>query len=242
MSEYVIVLRGPCGRVDVRIRAGVPAWVGRHGENDLSLPFGSISRFHARIEWERGAVLPVVRDCGSHNGTFVDGRQATATEPVPLGHGSRLRLGEVVLQVTLEGADGAEALLPDADEDDEVYLATDPRPAEEGRLEGVDPVRRLLLLLEREERTGLLVVWLPSGAVWLTLGAGKLMHAWREEEGGNMRALRRLLEEGRAGQRYRLQRTIEVRDGAPLGLSPTAMFRELDTSKIELFLTSTPPT
>jgi diguanylate cyclase (GGDEF)-like protein len=52
------------------IRKGHSLTIGRAAENDIVLPHGSVSRFHAVIEWSED--LPALSDLGSTNGTSVN--------------------------------------------------------------------------------------------------------------------------------------------------------------------------
>ena len=58
--------------------------VGRSGENDYSIDEASVSILHARIERDSlngGDVVDLI-DCGSSNGTFVNGKKVQ-TIPIP---------------------------------------------------------------------------------------------------------------------------------------------------------------
>src|SRR6476660_6073764 len=63
--------------------------IGRHSENDLSIPNGKLSREHVKIE-SFGEVY-VVSDSGSSNGTTLNG--ADLRDPVALKDGDKLNLG-----------------------------------------------------------------------------------------------------------------------------------------------------
>lgn len=63
--------------------------VGRHSECDLNIPNGKLSRQHIKIE-SFGEVF-VVSDCGSSNGTTLNG--ANLKEPIALNDGDVLNLG-----------------------------------------------------------------------------------------------------------------------------------------------------
>jgi hypothetical protein len=63
--------------------------IGRHSENDLSIPNGKLSRQHIRIE-SFGEVF-VVSECGSSNGTTLNGEDLR--DPVALRDGDILNLG-----------------------------------------------------------------------------------------------------------------------------------------------------
>lgn len=65
--------------------------VGRSSVCALPLQASDVSNEHAVISWGRRGWE--VRDLGSRNGTFVDGRRAPAREPVRLRPGAELRFG-----------------------------------------------------------------------------------------------------------------------------------------------------
>lgn len=67
--------------------------VGRDPQADIALDVNAVSRRHAELCWERGAW--VLRDLGSRNGTFVDGRRVAALE---LEAGSEIRIGDALLK------------------------------------------------------------------------------------------------------------------------------------------------
>ncbi len=63
--------------------------VGRHSENDLTVADGKLSRDHLKID--RFGDVFIVSDCGSSNGTTLNGENLT--EPVALKNEDRLNLG-----------------------------------------------------------------------------------------------------------------------------------------------------
>ena len=63
--------------------------IGRHSENDLSIPNSRLSRQHVKIE--TFAEVFIVSDCGSSNGTLLNG--ADLHDPVALKNGDILNLG-----------------------------------------------------------------------------------------------------------------------------------------------------
>ena len=71
------------------IRPGASTRIGRALDNDIVVGDASVSRHHASIEYRNGGFL--LRDLGSHNGTWLDGQRVTEA---PLGHGDALRLGD----------------------------------------------------------------------------------------------------------------------------------------------------
>ena len=66
--------------------------IGRHSENDLSIPSGKLSRQHVKIE--SFAEVFIVSDCGSSNGTTLNGDDLA--EPIALKDGDKLNLGDGV--------------------------------------------------------------------------------------------------------------------------------------------------
>jgi phosphoserine phosphatase RsbU/P len=75
--------------------------IGRSSRADLSLADRSLSREHARVYHSGDAWM--VEDCGSRNGTFLNGQPVR--QPAPLRSGDSLSLGSVALSVTLDAAD-----------------------------------------------------------------------------------------------------------------------------------------
>ena len=75
----------PSGPRHLLLRIGAPPLelepnrtlvVGRQPDCDLSIPSGKVSRRHAEIYWKRDR--PWIVDCGSQNGTTVNGRRITS--------------------------------------------------------------------------------------------------------------------------------------------------------------------
>jgi hypothetical protein len=63
--------------------------IGRHSNNDLSIPNGKLSREHVKID--RFADIFIVSECGSSNGTTLNGTELK--DPVALKNGDKLNLG-----------------------------------------------------------------------------------------------------------------------------------------------------
>jgi pSer/pThr/pTyr-binding forkhead associated (FHA) protein len=70
--------------------------IGR-GSVDVALPDPRVSRRHASLE-VYGAALLLIKDLGSTNGTFVNGRRVTACE---LADGDEIRVGDTTLIATI---------------------------------------------------------------------------------------------------------------------------------------------
>jgi len=73
------------------LRAGAPTLIGRAVDNDIVVGDASVSRHHASIEYRNGGF--VLRDLGSHNGTWLGGQRVTEA---PLALGDTLRLGDAL--------------------------------------------------------------------------------------------------------------------------------------------------
>ncbi|HVE57370.1 MAG TPA: FHA domain-containing protein [Pyrinomonadaceae bacterium] len=89
--------------------------IGRHSENDLSIPNGKLSRQHVKIE-SFGEVF-IVSDCGSSNGTTLNG--ADLRDPIALNDGDKLNLGgglEIEIEII---SDKPKAKQPVADDEDD---------------------------------------------------------------------------------------------------------------------------
>lgn len=72
-----------------------PCQVGRRSGADIQISHLSVSGVHAELIAEGEKLL--VKDLGSRNGTFVNGRRITAAEPI--GEGDLLQFGEVAFRL-----------------------------------------------------------------------------------------------------------------------------------------------
>lgn len=68
--------------------------IGRSSDNQIVLADPSVSKVHARIDFDQGRF--VLADMGSTNGTFLNG--APVTKPTVLRPGDRLQVGGSVLE------------------------------------------------------------------------------------------------------------------------------------------------
>jgi len=89
-----LVVRLPDGTEQEHALAG-ELKLGRQAGNDLLLTEGGVSRNHARVFEDGGAVF--IEDLGSANGTFVDGERIG--EPTPLTPQSEVVLGDYTLRL-----------------------------------------------------------------------------------------------------------------------------------------------
>jgi DNA-binding NtrC family response regulator len=79
--------------------------IGREsGPSGLSLDDGTVSRRHALVGWNAARGAHAFADCGSRNGSFVDG-VAVGETPRALVDGSVLRVGDVLLVYERSSAD-----------------------------------------------------------------------------------------------------------------------------------------
>ena len=76
------------------LRPGDSVSIGRSAECDLALRDPAVSRIHAFVEMD--GAWPIVRDRGSTNGTFVNGKRV---ERVRLSDGDVLKLGNTQLRL-----------------------------------------------------------------------------------------------------------------------------------------------
>lgn len=89
------VLAGPRRGEEIPIAAPV-ATVGQGPQNDVVLNDDSVSRVHARLEFELGSWM--LTDLESTNGTAVEGTRLASGVPTPLAYASTVRFGGVQLQ------------------------------------------------------------------------------------------------------------------------------------------------
>jgi hypothetical protein len=68
-----------------------PVNLGRTSDNDVAIPEYSISKRHCFFDVESGTVS--ISDCGSTNGTVLDGKKLTPKTPTPLVGGEVITLG-----------------------------------------------------------------------------------------------------------------------------------------------------
>ncbi len=124
----VVAMFGPCRGVVREIDSGLT--VGRAGEVGLQLIDEKVSREHCRIEPAPGGT--VVRDLGSRNGTWLNGKRLDG--PAPLGPGDAIGVGESVLFFepsfeALLAKDGTSTLVLRASPSAEPSGAGEPGPA-----------------------------------------------------------------------------------------------------------------
>jgi pSer/pThr/pTyr-binding forkhead associated (FHA) protein len=69
--------------------------IGRDAENDLVLPVTTVSRRHAVLTAHEGRWS--IEDCGSANGTYLNGNRLPPGRPLPVRHADRIQIGSETL-------------------------------------------------------------------------------------------------------------------------------------------------
>ncbi len=109
MRIIVEVASGPAAGKKIVLGAGLVLKVGRTEWADHSFPHdGQMSGVHFALETDSAACY--VRDLGSTNGTFVNGRQIA--DRVPLRNGDQVRAGQTAFVVHGEGEPAPTAGMP----------------------------------------------------------------------------------------------------------------------------------
>ena len=96
-SAMLIVLSGPARGARFLINSDLTK-IGRSPENEIFLDDITVSRKHAEIEKKDGAYQ--LRDCGSLNGTYVDGQ---IENEISLKDGTELNIGKYKLHFFVGG-------------------------------------------------------------------------------------------------------------------------------------------
>lgn len=205
------VLRAARGAGPVRLEPGGCVRIGRHASNDVVLDDPTVSRFHARITWPRGACRPQLDDLGSANGTIVDG--VVVRRSVPLEERAIIGVGDVVVAGELEHP----SLIADDGKLECRLFSEWEASTEEGVLSSARTLRDLLLDLERAGRTGTLALEQAGATTRLTLAAGRIVDARADTLSGKS-ALHAALERADRGL-FVLRPEVEPHD-CPLSVSP----------------------
>jgi len=143
--------------------------VGRQGRCELTLRHEDVSRRHAEIGFEEGRF--VVRDLGSTNGTFLNGKEISGTNP--LSPGDRVEIGsQIITFCEIDSDSVAAANTPDGDQ---TIIATRPvtgAKAFAGDLAQIPPFA-VMQMLEMGGKSGVLhldtadepcKIWFRDGA------------------------------------------------------------------------------
>jgi signal transduction histidine kinase len=95
------VVRGDLAE-KIRFLRPRPYVLGRARHNDIALNEPSISKLHARIDYQEGRFF--IEDAGSLHGVYVNAAKVRRAELTP---GSQIQLGNVTLKFSLLGSEGA---------------------------------------------------------------------------------------------------------------------------------------
>ena len=94
MDHQLLVVRGRSASEIIKLEEGVTI-VGRHDECHLKIKSSQVSRQHCHLFEKKGLLL--VKDLGSANGTYVNGKRVK--EQQVLEPGDELTIGDVQLRV-----------------------------------------------------------------------------------------------------------------------------------------------
>jgi len=79
--------------------AGSSILIGRHRYCNLRIPVPSVSRKHCQLSYNQGAWK--IRDLGSHNGTFLNGKRIE--NEAELQAGNSLKIGPLTFVIQIDG-------------------------------------------------------------------------------------------------------------------------------------------
>ncbi len=94
MDHQLLVVRGRSAAEIIKLEEGVTI-VGRHDECHLKIKSSQVSRQHCHLFEKKGLLL--VKDLGSANGTFVNGKRVKEQQVLEVG--DELTIGDVQLRV-----------------------------------------------------------------------------------------------------------------------------------------------
>jgi S1-C subfamily serine protease len=136
---WLIVRSGPDEGASVELPAGRPFVLGRQQGCDLIVRSTRASRRHAELRPADGGELRL-RDLGSANGTYVDGRRV---EQALLRGGEELRIGDVIIDLTVS-APSRVMRVPGAGDDQPTMSTASVTAAEAPQLATASMVRRIV--------------------------------------------------------------------------------------------------
>ncbi len=177
----------------IEVTADVPVVIGRQAQCDISLAYGDVSRQHAEVCCEGGKTM--LRDLGSTNGTFLNGKEIDS--PTALSPGDRIELGgRTVTFCELQPQDLGSPLALDADR----TMIAEHTPTSEtfvGDLSQIPPCA-VLQVLEMGRKSGVLEIESDDLVSKLWFQHGVPVHAESSRQSGFDAALGMVnLERGR---------------------------------------------
>lgn len=150
----------------------LPVVIGRQAHCELSIPHSDVSRQHAEVCFEGGQFL--LRDLGSTNGTFLNGKEIS--EPTPLSAGDKIEMGSRV--VTFCELDAGELPAPMEDDYAKTMIAM-PAPSAEsfaGDLAQIPPCA-VLQVLEMGSKSGMIEIDANDDTTRIWFDGGVPVHA-----------------------------------------------------------------
>ena len=211
------------GRKTTKFRRGQTIKIGRNSANDYVLAHGSVSRFHAALVWDRDEDRPHVLDNKSANGVEVDG--VCVEGKTYLSGDNHIDIGEFTLILQLKTpveslpSRSANAI---GEEETVTRLFSEKRgKACQGTFSAPRQLKRVLMDLEEEERTGTLRVQTGLRVFRIVFSQGSIMNCASEGESG-LRTLK--LAVGLPSGAYSFSRDLEPCDEA-LNISAIALSR-----------------
>lgn len=105
MDVKLIMFRGDGSKRTFQIHPGATS-IGRKQDCDIRIPLVEVSRRHAEIVLEDE--MPMVRDLGAANGTYLNNRRVTEEDLEP---GDQIMIGPVVFTVQIDGDPGDEEII-----------------------------------------------------------------------------------------------------------------------------------
>src|SRR5262245_13894137 len=124
MRAWVTIESGQAIPTVCELEANQVVKLGRNRSNTIVLHDQHASRWHAEIVPEEGRWL--LRDCGTTNGTRLNGLRIQ--EKTPLGDGSEIRIGDTRLRFHVESAEAGTAEFPKLEEVPRPELTPDLSP------------------------------------------------------------------------------------------------------------------
>ena len=228
------------GQKPCRLAPGGCLKIGRHGDNDVVLGGGAVSRFHAEVHWDPDEDRPYVLDKGSANGVELDGDLVEGRAYI-MGNDTNLGIGNHLLLFSLVGNDQTEpakaALLESGAVTGDsnaamVRLFSDKGANVEGEFASPNQLQRAMRLLENDARTGTLTVTTDARSYTFTLSQGRILRGETSEGDEGKDAVDYLLTEVRGS--FRFTREVEPAE-ANLDLAPSEIFHSAsqDTTRMQ---------
>ncbi len=156
-----------------------PVVIGRLAECDVALRHSDVSRQHAEVGFEGEQY--VLRDLGSTNGTFLNGKEITV--PTPLSPGDKIELGSRVVTFCALAPGASDAtVVPDGDR----TVIAERLPSDEtfaGDLSQIPPCA-VLQVLEMERKSGILGIDTEEQSCKVWFDKGVPIHAESQKQSG----------------------------------------------------------